>query len=170
MNLDRFHKISEIVAAFAIVGSLIFVGVQVGQNTRALKFNATNTISDQWIGMARDVALSNEFRDIFHRGLNPVDGNVGKLDPKERTALVFWFTGTLKSYEIGFMHWRDGFVSDRMWQGQQQTIRQLMRNPGVRALWHETLFDNYSEDFEAFINQLISEIEELESSKASSVE
>ena len=35
--LDRIHKISEIVAAFAIVASLIFVGVQVSQITGALK-------------------------------------------------------------------------------------------------------------------------------------
>ena len=29
--LDRIHKIAEIVAAFAIVGSLIFVGIQIRQ-------------------------------------------------------------------------------------------------------------------------------------------
>lgn len=34
--LDRIHKISEIIAAFAIVGSLIFVGIQVDQNTQAI--------------------------------------------------------------------------------------------------------------------------------------
>jgi hypothetical protein len=35
--LDRIHKISEIVAAAAIVGSLIFVGIQMNQNTSALR-------------------------------------------------------------------------------------------------------------------------------------
>lgn len=35
--LGRVHKIADIVAAFAVVGSLIFVGIQLQQSTKAMR-------------------------------------------------------------------------------------------------------------------------------------
>ena len=46
--LDRIHKIAEIVAAFAIVGSLLFVGIQMQQNTEALETGLEQNASHRW--------------------------------------------------------------------------------------------------------------------------
>jgi hypothetical protein len=40
INLQNFYLLAEIVAAFAVVVSLLFVGLQMRQNTNALRIAA----------------------------------------------------------------------------------------------------------------------------------
>ena len=47
MNLEKPYQIAEIVASVALVISLIYVAVQVQQNTQAMQLTAGNYAADQ---------------------------------------------------------------------------------------------------------------------------
>ena len=47
-NLDSIHKVGELTAAVAVVISLVFVGIQVRQNTEIQKQLATRSLARDW--------------------------------------------------------------------------------------------------------------------------
>ena len=47
-NLDCIHKVGELTAAVAVVISLVFVGIQVRQNTEIQKQLATRSLARDW--------------------------------------------------------------------------------------------------------------------------
>jgi hypothetical protein len=107
--LDRFHKISEIIASLAIVGSLIFVGIQVSQNTNALKSNAAQTSAASWqeitLTMATDSALIEAWME------KAPNANATANDVR-----MFNFVAAfLKSVELNYHMWMDGNLDDDMW-------------------------------------------------------
>ena len=69
--LDRFHKVSEIVASFAIVGSLIFVGIQVNQNTNATRVSNAQAAMQVWSDHAMAMATSESLAQAYVAGINP---------------------------------------------------------------------------------------------------
>lgn len=65
--LDRVHKISEIVASAAIIASLIFVGVQVNQNTRTIDAQVDNSVWLPWVTVQQMIGSSPDLADIYVR-------------------------------------------------------------------------------------------------------
>jgi len=70
--LDRIHKISEIVAAFAIVGSLVFVGVQLRQNTLSMNANRMQSAMEVWNETALAVATDEKLAKRTYLDMFPV--------------------------------------------------------------------------------------------------
>jgi hypothetical protein len=162
MDLDKIHKISEIVAAFALVASLLFVGTQVGQNTRALGLNATNVINHDWATYSRDVPLNAEFRKIWFKGFGPGRKDFAALAPDELMAMQMWLVGVFKQTEVAHMHWRDRVLDERIWISQEKNFITLLKLPQVRATWTELLFDNHNDEFVVYVETTIAAIAQTE--------
>ena len=119
--LDRVHKISEIIASFAIVGSLIFVGIQVSQNTDATKISNAQAALSSW----NEVSLASATNDGITQGL--FDG----MHPELKQYLVIdetqfrtfsWFDAGFKAVEVNYLQWLEGNLSDDLWHGYRASI------------------------------------------------
>ena len=157
--LDRFHKLSEIVAAFAIVGSLIFVGIQVNQNTDALETNATQISSQTWQNLALAVATNpqlavlyrDSFTDNFRSNISP------SAEGMQVNQLI---QAQLKSMEFNYLQWRDGNLSDEMFVS--------IRSGYLLTLEHNPIFEQivmneispYTASFRAFTGEALEEIKQ----------
>ena len=115
--LDRFHKLSEIVAAFAIVGSLIFVGLQMQQNTDAMRVSFIQSSMESWNLHSMTMASDERLLSEFFSGVYPeLQQKFGKIDPVEGQVSV-WMTATWHTVETLFFQWQAGYLSDEHWQG-----------------------------------------------------
>ena len=86
MTLEQVSLAIQIVAALAVVGSLIFVGLQLRQSDHTLRANSLQSVLDGY----RDRTFlpgitNNEVLDIYARGLNSME----LLDENEKRR--FWF-------------------------------------------------------------------------------
>lgn len=74
MTLERMSYIAEIIGVIAVVFTLIFLTIQVRQNTRQIKSQGLQSAAAQYISRFDHATSTSENAEIFRRGLNIFDG------------------------------------------------------------------------------------------------
>src|SRR5437868_4846042 len=69
MNWDAIVAISQLVAAAAVILSLVFVGLQIKQNTRALQRTEHNSTMEQWTVIRQAIAQNRDVAELMTAGL-----------------------------------------------------------------------------------------------------
>src|SRR6476619_3083720 len=70
MNWDAIVAISQLVAAIGVILSLVFVGLQVRQNTAALQRNEHNSTMAQWSVIRMAIAGNRDVAELMTAGLD----------------------------------------------------------------------------------------------------
>ena len=148
MALQDIYFIAEIIAAFAVIASLVFVGMQLRQNTGTMKATAGNQSVENWLLLGREVPLNGEFAEIFDRGTLNFPGDLSAL---EQRRLLLWFLTNLKSAELSYLHWLDGSLDDRLWQGIDQGLRVLFSFSGIQTIWDSDMVRGISSEYKTYL-------------------
>jgi hypothetical protein len=69
MNWDAIVAISQLVAAAGVILSLVFVGLQIKQNTRALQRTEHNSTMEQWTVIRQAIAQNRDIAELMTAGL-----------------------------------------------------------------------------------------------------
>ena len=69
MNWDAIIAISQLVAAVAVILSLVFVGLQIKHNTRALQRTEHNSTMEQWTVIRQAIAQNRDIAELMTTGL-----------------------------------------------------------------------------------------------------
>src|SRR2546429_4719842 len=69
MNWDAIIAISQLVAAVGVILSLVFVGLQIKQNTRALQRTEHNSTMEQWTVIRQAIAQNRDIAELMTTGL-----------------------------------------------------------------------------------------------------
>ncbi|MEP6983006.1 MAG: hypothetical protein ABI853_05105 [Sphingomicrobium sp.] len=147
MSLEQASFVAQIVSALTIIASLIFVGVQVRQATRALRNSSSQAHSALYTQIISAVIENAEYASIWSRGL--IDPS--RLDDVEWVRFVAYTSGMFRFYEASRVQWLRGNLDDEHWQNIEQQIRTLGTQPGVqawwqvRAHWHSAAFRSWFE-------------------------
>jgi len=70
MNWDAIVAISQLVAAVGVILSLVFVGLQIKQNTRALQRTEHNSTMEQWTVIRQAIAQNRDIAELMTAGLH----------------------------------------------------------------------------------------------------
>jgi len=155
--LDRFHKLSEIVAAFAIVGSLIFVGVQVNQNTSALRNSAAQANSDSWQNLTLALANNPKIAEVMAAAVITPEDFPGQPAP-ELLQVSAYLGANIKSMETNYHQWLSGNLSDELFfAARAGFVFQLEINPLMEQLLTGPSTVSYTERFMAFVREALAE-------------
>jgi len=149
MTLEELYFVSQIVAVVGIFGSLIFVGVQVGQNTAATRAGLHQSFTEAMNHLNATMAQSPDLSRIWLTGV------------KERAALTeterWQFDMLCLSYFHVFdtMHYqaRSGVGERKLLKAEENGLRTLISLPGIRSWWDENPF-GYSAEFRAYAESL----------------
>jgi hypothetical protein len=157
--LDRVHKISEVIAAFALVASLVFVGIQISQNTKTTKIATSTATIGNWIDISRDFSLNGEMSELWVRG-----EDWKSLSKVDRYRLVVHINAAFRSLELSYLHWLDGNLDDRLWHGTQSTLQGWLNGAQVLAVWEGIQRTASSAKFAQYVDSLIAENEAAQTS------
>src|SRR5205809_4598735 len=69
MSFEQISYLAQIIASVAVVASLIFVALQIKQNTRALQRNEHNSTMEQWTVIRQAIAQNREIAELMTAGL-----------------------------------------------------------------------------------------------------
>src|SRR3954467_12534916 len=69
MNWDAIVALSQIIAAVGVILSLVFVGLQIKQNTRALQRAEHNSTMEQWTVIRQAIAQNRDIAELMTTGL-----------------------------------------------------------------------------------------------------
>ena len=142
ITLEQMYYFSILVIAFAVVLSLIYVGVQIRQYTRTLRFNAGDNaiqkLREIYTLMAQDGGLA----DIYRNGTHDID-NISVGDKFRYTLIVHNF---FRVYEDAWYQKKEGTLHPRHWQGITEQFLFLKDLPGFQAFWRDRKF-LFSDEF-----------------------
>lgn len=150
MTLADLANIGQIVGALAVVASLIFVGLQVHQNTKATRATALQMNADYWLTYFTLLA-NRQFGDVYAKGALGRE----ELESAEFNQFFFLCRATFMGCENQHHQYLSGLLSKDAYRGYEATIReQIAAFPGVRAMW-QLVRHTYGRDFATFLDAQI---------------
>lgn len=166
--LDHFHKVSEIVAAFAIVGSLIFVGVQVNQNTDALRNSAAQANADSWQNITLSMANNPKLAETWIEYVNFPEASNVQPTP-ELLQISSYIGANIKSMEANFLQWRSGNLSDELFYAARRgLVFQLEVQPLMETFVSGPGMTAYTPSFLEFLQEAMAEAKANRASRKTS--
>ena len=87
MNWEAISAIADIIGVIAIVVSLIYVSIQIRQNTKVARAATRQAIADSTESLGNDLLNSAEMAEIFVKHMNGVIG----CDSVYGKGSTFWF-------------------------------------------------------------------------------
>ena len=149
MKLKKYALIAEIFGGLAVIVGLVFVGLELRQNTLMQRVTATQTLVVDYENAVDLLAKDEVSACIYVRGSNGLDNLTGI---ERYQFFVMWFH-LLRAAEQLHYYSLEGMVDQRIWRGFQRQLDEVVRYPGVQQYW-ELRRDWYSDEFQLFIDQI----------------
>ena len=122
----------EFLGAIAVVVTLIYLAVQIRQNTESLRLGAELELSRQITEWHSRVTADPELVRIWNAAID--SESMGAEDGARFTWLV---AEVFHLYEGHFEFYRKGHLSEKSWQPKIQTLLGLLQNPLVAHWWNQ---------------------------------
>ena len=149
MTIFELGALGEFVGAFAVVFTLIYLSLQIRQNTKAVRASAI----DVSISRANDVRVSMyenaEVSRIYMQGLNHPD----ELDEESRLRFRLIIHAVLLAGSNVYSQTSFAGLSLSTWDAQLTLLKRVMISPGGRWFWKE-----YRLEFEEAFREQIDKI------------
>ena len=127
MERSKLADLSEIVSSIAIVVTLVYLTVEIRQNTNAL------------YAESRQSVLTAAQTELFVLVENPnLIVSVAKDDPlteEEQVALGAWLAAAMRAREFSWLQYRDGVIDEAQWETEVIIIRWLLDSERTRDWW-----------------------------------
>jgi hypothetical protein len=152
MTLDQVANIAEISAAALVIVSLIYVAIQIKQNTKATQLSTSQAFIDTYGKVVMQIYGDKQFRDIYWRGLK----GLANLHGSETAAFAAWTIHTCRIWESFYYQWQEGVFDDHLWAGWKIQLCDLFGYRGIREIW-SARNHQLSEEFREFVdNEIVS--------------
>ena len=149
MGIDHLANLAEIFAAVLVIVSLVYVGVQIKQNTSALRSNTAHNTSEAFTDLYLILARSREMSDIFSRGTRDYES----LDSVEKVQFFAYFQKFFRTYENAYYQYCRTALEKDSFDGLTKQLEMVSSLPGVRRYWLERK-GWYNENFQLFVDDM----------------
>ena len=155
MNWEAIGAVGEVVGAVAVVVTLIYLTVQLRQNTQSAQNASWQSITRQLSDLDVTEAVDPELSTFF---------KIAEESPEDISPEQYWkFTRLaqprLGAIEYAYLASKKGTIDDFFWEAIHPYTKHLMRKPGYRKFWMEFKADMYHPDFIEFVDQMIVEMD-----------
>jgi len=133
MDLQDLGSLGEFIAAIGVVFSLIFVGFQIRQNTKAIHRQEANITLDQWSRVRRLILEHDHLADILLRGQREPDA----LTAAESAQFNLLLAEFLRTVSLLYGRTKEGLIDAREWAAMKEQTRQVVTQPGGKRFWDE---------------------------------
>lgn len=155
MTLVDLANVGQAVGALAVIASLVFVGLQVRQNTKATRATALQMNADYWLSYFTMLA-DNQLGEIYSKGALGRE----ELEGDQFRQFFFLCRATFMGCENQHHQYLSGLLDDDAYRGYQATIReQIAAFPGIRAMW-QLVKHTYGTEFVKFLDGQIASTDE----------
>jgi len=149
-KLSDMASIAEVIGAVAIVISLIYVGVQVNDSTRAVRSATANETSAAVASWYTQVGSNPQASQVFIDGMT----NPESLSREEWIQFIFLTHGALTEYQAAFYLGQEGTLDAGLQESITTVILGVRRQPGFALYW-EQRGDFFEPDFKSYVQSLV---------------
>lgn len=150
MSVNRIGPWLRLAADVAVVAGIIFLAVEIRQNTKAVVASASTALTDQSVQFF-SAGLDNQVvaRALYKQGAGY------ELDGLEASQLMRLQYLNFRVFENAFLQYRRGYYEGTEWDRYRDIITRNFRNPIVKAMWEQNRGVGFTPEFEREVESLI---------------
>jgi hypothetical protein len=136
MNTSKLADIAEITSSIAILVTLVFLVVQMQQNTAAVEANGLQASFGQ--------DLQYLYTTIANPRLSISRGTATELTDEEKVQLGYYLVAYFRTAEFNWLQYRSGALNKQGWLSNRRPIGVALTTQRVRDWWQkisQVLFD-----------------------------
>ena len=149
MNWEAISAIGQIVGAFAVVISLIYLAREIRSNARSTRVASERSLVQMLIRFTQQLAEHPHLSELWYRGIHDFES----LEGAERIRFSALIVQLFRLYEETYYGQLEGHVAARIWRQAEVPLRDFSGYPGVQAWWRSRSHW-FGEDFTNLVNQL----------------
>ena len=151
MNWEAIGAIGEIVGAVGVIVTLLFLTIQLRQNTKALRADSFRGVFEMGHSSTTMIIESPEISDLYLRGRQ----DYSSLSPSDQQRFHYLMAQRVHSIQSMFLyHEANDHKSIFGGMGASQ-IRRAVQDPGVLEWWEARGKAVFPEDFQSYVQEVI---------------
>ena len=131
MTLDLIVAISQLIAAVGVILSLIFLAVQLRQNTRAVRSASIQNLVES----PADTAQANVDNEYVVPIMLKANAGPERLSEEELARLHFWFVMAFRRFEGVYFQRKLGLVDSAIIDGFERSHLSILASRTGQAWW-----------------------------------
>jgi hypothetical protein len=151
-DLQSLANIGEIVGGVAVVVSLVYLAIQVRQNTQAQRMENYSRALDRVATMQAELSHGDKIAVVFSKGV----ADVSSLTAAERIQLTWSLYEAFGAFEFMFHAAKSDAIPKEIWVRWSSTTAWWLTFPGVRAWWQARPVP-FTASFTSYVDELIRE-------------
>ena len=156
MNWDAIGAIGEILGALAVFASLIYLALQIKQNTLSLRASAKHDATSRQLEYFDTLLENSDLRTVYRKGLN----EFSSLDLDDQD--VFWMLmyKAFFTFSEAFYEYRHAHFDEEQWLESSEAIDWHLSHTGARDWWHHPQRRAFPSDFTDLVSERLTRLEE----------
>lgn len=147
LTLSDLGNLGEFFGAVGVIISLFYLGIQIRQNTRALKANSNHAINDSFSSFLRLLIETPDASRVLMAGAADLEA----LSEQERDTFYSLLGILFGNFENAFFHYQHGTMDEAQWKRWEIAVGWYLGFPGV-ARWWSNRKVVYSDEFRRFVD------------------
>jgi hypothetical protein len=147
LSLETLANLGEFVSGVAVVVSLVYLALQVRQNTRSLRTENYARALERLASLQSRLGEDSDLARVFARGLL----DTRALSPDQRVQFTWAFYEMFGAFEFMFHQAQAGALPAEVWQRWSATLAWWLSLPGVQTWWHAKPAP-FSASFSSFVD------------------
>lgn len=131
MNWQAIGAIGEILGATAVVATLIYLTVQLKQNSQQIRLASSQTAASNYSGNIIDVLSDAERLPVFRRGLK----SFSALTPDDQALFHAIMLGFHTSFSHNHQLFREGVIAQSLFDSWALDWVRILKCPGAAEWW-----------------------------------
>lgn len=146
MQLEQIANIAEVIGLLMVAITLIFLTVQMRQNTKALHSTTAHAVHEQTSNLYRELSLHESLADVWQRGMK----DPSNLTPAETVRFISYWHASILPVQNWYYQWREGALDEAFWESWARVVTDVNQTPGFAFFWEQRK-KYYSDEFRQFM-------------------
>jgi len=131
VTLEEIFWLSQTIAAVAIVGSLLFVAIEVRSSNQVSRHRFVEELLADYRAVRMGIADNADVARAWLSGLH----DFAALDPLDKVRFSLTADMFFHTHESLYLHFRDGRMPRELYEPQRSTMTDWLGYPGLQAVW-----------------------------------
>jgi len=133
MKLKQWASVAEIIGAFAVVISLVYVGIQVNDSAGAVRSASANDASVALQAFYLQLGSDRETSSIVYRGLTSEQA----LTNEEEYQFLMVLHGAFLGFQNSYLLAEEGTIDEELLNSLKINVANIHRLPGMKRYWRQ---------------------------------
>jgi hypothetical protein len=149
MTIDELGSLGELIAAIATLGTLIYLALQIRQNSESVRISASQAILASLNEALQSASSSSDSARVLVLGQT----DFNKLPEDEQAQFMVWIFSWMRVLEQAHFYHSKGYLDEDVWEGQVAHLRQILGGTAVQNWWEfRKMF--FNQNFRRFVESL----------------